>query len=450
MGEESMNNGTMGGIAGAISINPNATHQTLEGFGTSGCWWSQDVGTWDESVREQISQWFFDREKGIGLTIYRFNVGAGGLNEAPDPWRRVETFATEDGGFDWSRDTGSVDMLRRAVAHGADNVVFFANSPPGSMLKNGRTTGDDEGGANLSEGKEDEFAAWLVDVALHFREEGIPVRYISPINEPQWNWKLSNGQEGCHYAPNQVMTVAKALLKELDARGEGMQASLAESGKMWDAAYTLGIYTMMATDPETKGRFPHFSVHAYWSSEQDKRLLASKLEEIGNPLPLWQSEWCQMESGRDTGMGPALVLARCVHEDLTILDCTSWQTWIGVTRYDYRDGLIEVDPSTKTASAMKRLWALGNWSRFVRPGAVRIEAESPSEGLLLDAWRGTDGRITLVAANETDAEIAAGLPENKGFAAWETSDAHDLEPVFSGEGATYRFPPKSVTTLTLN
>ena len=445
-GEAEMTN-----TAGSIMIQREERHQTLEGFGTSGCWWSQDVGTWDAAVREQAADWLFDREKGIGLTQYRFNVGAGDINEAQDPWRRVEGFETAPGVYDYSRDAGSVAMLRLAVDRGVNDVLFFANSPPGRMLKNGKTTGDDKGESNLIPGMEAAFAQYLVDIALHFREEGIPVRHISPVNEPQWNWTLSsNGQEGCHYTPDGVIAVAKALLAELDRRGEGMTASLADSGKFWDKDYTLGLYKTFSTDEAFRGKLPHFAAHAYWSSELDKKLLATALRELGNPLPLWQSEWCQMEGGKDFGMDPALVLARCVHEDLTILDCTAWQTWIAVTRYDYKDGLLHADPATKTVTDMKRLWALGNWSRFVRPGHVRIGATSPTDNLLVSAWLSPqDGQTVLVVVNESTEVIAADLPEASGYTAWETSETKDLAQVSMGSGSSYAFPARSITTVVM-
>ncbi len=89
-----------------ISLILDRRHQTIEGFGTSGCWWAQDVGNWDEPVKNQISDWLFDKNKGIGLTQYRFNAGAGEVNRATDPWRRVETFEIAPGIYDWSRDAG--------------------------------------------------------------------------------------------------------------------------------------------------------------------------------------------------------------------------------------------------------------------------------------------------------------------------------------------------------
>ena len=76
-------------------------------------------------------------------------------------------------------------------------------------------------------------------------------------------------------------------------------------------------------------------------------------------VPLHQTEWCEMAEGRDLGMDAALILARTVHEDLTILSVVSWQHWLAVSCYDYRDGLVYVDKSTREYRIPKRMWALG-------------------------------------------------------------------------------------------
>ena len=62
-------------------IHPEQTYQILESFGTSGCWWAQYVGGWNNDykdtgieVREAIAKLLFDKEEGIGLTCYRYIV----------------------------------------------------------------------------------------------------------------------------------------------------------------------------------------------------------------------------------------------------------------------------------------------------------------------------------------------------------------------------------------
>ena len=89
----------------SLTVDLNKKHQVLESFGTSGCWWSQYVGGWDneykdtgKSVRDEIAMLLFDKDYGIGLTSYRYNVGAGSADSGKgtyyDPHRRAESFET--------------------------------------------------------------------------------------------------------------------------------------------------------------------------------------------------------------------------------------------------------------------------------------------------------------------------------------------------------------------
>ena len=81
-------------------------------------------------------------------------------------------------------------------------------------------------------------------------------------------------------------------------------------------------------------------------------------------------------------MESALVMANVIHDDLTIANVTSWQYWIAVSKYQYRDGLIYVNPLGQDVLQTKRLWALGNYSRFIRPGFVRLETQGGDDTLL--------------------------------------------------------------------
>lgn len=60
-----------------FEIRADQVKQQIEGFGVSGAWWAQDVGGWSQVNRDRITDLLFDQQKGIGLTIYRYNIGAG-------------------------------------------------------------------------------------------------------------------------------------------------------------------------------------------------------------------------------------------------------------------------------------------------------------------------------------------------------------------------------------
>lgn len=65
-------------------ILANSPEQHIQHFGASDAWSMQFLGLWPEKQQQKIADWLFSKEndaqgkpKGIGLSIWRFNLGAG-------------------------------------------------------------------------------------------------------------------------------------------------------------------------------------------------------------------------------------------------------------------------------------------------------------------------------------------------------------------------------------
>jgi hypothetical protein len=165
------------------------------------------------------------------------------------------------------------------------------------------------------------------------------------------------------------------------------------------------------------------------------------------------SEWVETRHGASADMGSALTLANTIHEDLTLGGVTSWQYWIAVSKYDFHAGLIYVDPSSRHITETKRLWAMGNYSRFVRPGDVRVSAHDCRGALEVVAFRSAArGEICAVVTNPLPEPVPARLslvsmPAARAMTAYETSDLRDLERIYEGpESDAFQIAPCSVTT----
>ena len=69
-------------------------------------------------------------------------------------------------------------------------------------------------------------------------------------------------------------------------------------------------------------------------------------------------------------------------------------------------------PSRPTNGVLAtRAWVLGNWSRFVRPGFVRVSVTAaPQNNIYLTAFtKADDGRVVVVAVNQGYVATEAGL-----------------------------------------
>lgn len=457
---------------GKIWIDESITYQTMESFGTSGAWWSQYVGGFTEdangtggSTREDIARLLFDREEGIGLTCYRYNLGAGSVESRngtfTDIHRRAQCFETEAGVYDFSKDENAVWFLKQACELGVEEVVLFCNSPLVRLTDNGLPHMSEGGSrSNLSPENYAAFATYCMDVTEHFVEEGIPVKFLSPINEPQWDWY--NGQEGCHYSTREVANVYLAFLDELENRPElaGVKLSGPESGE-WKGDAT-GYTSAILNNERLREHFDTIDNHSYWSGDVDKKAFKNWMVVHYPDVKLRTSEWCEMVNGSDVTMDSAFHIAQEIASDIRILEVVSWQNWVGVAPGGYRDGLIYIDEKSQKYRALKRLWSFGNYSRYVRPGYVRVDIRTSTrdqEKMLPTAFVGTNDQgqreMVMVFINEgiTDQEfVLEGAEGYEKIAMYVTSDAYDLECVLDESydtSAPITIPMKSVTTVVL-
>jgi O-glycosyl hydrolase len=208
------------------------------------------------------------------------------------------------------------------------------------------------------------------------------------------------------------------------------------------------------------------SYHSYWSDEIPEKLGPHR-ETLGRAFTnfpnwkIWQSEYCIMEGNRDLGMDAALRMARVIHCDLTLVNASAWQWWLAVSGGDYKDGLIYTDyrraGDAETIYESKLLWTLGNFSRFIRPGMVRVELSGAQDvqGLMASAYLDEkSGRSVLVLINESAEPQAVQIrfksarAAGKWFAPYTTSAQANLA---AGKNLklteTISIPPRSVMTL---
>jgi glucuronoarabinoxylan endo-1,4-beta-xylanase len=160
-------------------------------------------------------------------------------------------------------------------------------------------------------------------------------------------------------------------------------------------------------------------------------------------------------SGDSTGDGiaSALLMAQTMHDDLTKPNLNAWHLW-WVYNASGNGGCL-YDTSTKVWT--KRLWVLGNYSRFVRPGYTRVSTSGtvPS-GLLISAYiNPTNNALSIVAINPNTSStnvsfyISGNVPCT--LTPYETSASKSLgqlSPVtVSNSRVTVTLTAQSVTTF---
>ena len=478
-----------------VIINTDIRYQVIDGFGASDCWSFQKLGDWPLEQKSRIADLLFSVEHGIGLSQWRFNLG-GGINTSSidHPWRTVATFETGPGEYDWSQQSAERWFLQAAQERGVEQFTAFVNSPPGRMTRNGLTNcNNGMGSTNLKAGWEGQFARYLTDILVHFRDQwNLEFDYISPVNEPQWEWNDDSNQEGNRAANSDFRNIIVALYDSLTAAAVSTKISVAESGDLpswyqyrndigseYGTAYGNYLGELIA-DPSTSDKIAkHLGGHSYWSDNleselvQDRQALAVRLNNYQDAgWKYWVTEYSILEGpyneggrGRDLTMETALNVARVIHFDLTLLKASSWQWWTALSPEDYKDGLLYTNSLTNPADLSiiesKLFWSLGNFSRFIRPGYQRIELTGASNkyGLMGSAYLSPNLRqavivLVNVAAQAVEVEfsfaglLAKGICDD--YQIYITSDqaGDDLRSAGGGSlGSLVTIPGRSVVTL---
>lgn len=477
--EESASNGGNKVNYAKIYVDESKKYQDWAGFGASEAWWSQYVGGWDNidpltgrEMREQIARMLYSKEDGLGLTIYRYNVGAGSVEldqkgSYADDARRAQCFETEPGVYDFSKDANAVWFMKKCSELAGDEfeAIFFVNSPLVRLTNSGHAYLDKGTVRNIEPDKYPEFVKYVFDVAEHFKnEEGINVTEISPINEPQWEW--TGGQEGCHYETDQMVEVLKAFVSGIGNRAglSGVRISGPESGE-WGGKTEEYVKAIMS-DPVLGGYFDTLDCHSYWTTSSTKSKFKGWVSKNYPDLKLRCSEWCEMVNGDDYTMDSAFNMAAVIMDDIKILGVESWQDWVAVAPGNYRDGVLYVSKSQKKYRIPKRYYGFGNFTRYIRPGYTRVDiandAYSNTYKLNTVAFAGVndEGRdeLVVVLINREDTVKRFNLDVNdpsrySSYHIYTTTDEYDLECTNEGsfdKEAVMAIEGNSITTIVLN
>jgi O-glycosyl hydrolase len=165
----------------------------------------------------------------------------------------------------------------------------------------------------------------------------------------------------------------------------------------------------MAKDATAWAAFDIFGVHEYDS--QIAYAWPADVTGGKRDKEVWQTEMSGVmywpEQGPSTDIKNGVAVAGWIHSALTVGEASAWLYWWYEAYFqDDNEGLALTKGGSTPA---KRYYALGNYSKFVRPGFVAVDVVGNSNtDVLLSAYKGTDGTVVVVAINKGSAE--ATLP----------------------------------------
>ncbi|MFK4102086.1 glycoside hydrolase [Streptomyces sp. NPDC019531] len=449
-------------------VSPHAA-QTIDNIGASGAWWVNDLKNFDPKIQAKVAKLLFSTD-GLALSSYRYNIGGGGTGVTYAP-RAPEDFLNDDGTYDWSKDKAGRTFLYAAAKYGVKDLIAFVNSAPAQWKTNAKSCG-----GYLRTENEQDYAKYVADVTAHFAGQGVKFDYISPFNEPTNSFD-SCGQEGMLVPVDQRDDIVRALGAEQQARGQktGIIADESSSTVSFNTEVPQWI-----SQPDTAQYVDKLAHHTYNNPGDDQR---AKIYETSKSVgkQSWSTEICCFGKGGtgwaqeyDPTIDGGLNLSRIIYKDFATAHDSAFQWWVALSEMigsdplakndeGWNDGLIYYDPNyatngNQTLYYTKRYYALGQYSKFVRPGAVAHNVTGVPDGVEVSTYD-DHGKWVVVVNNHNTTDTALNLRFNskspvRASKAVRTSAteswANVTKPTVKGGSATATLPARSITTYVLD
>ena len=449
-----------------VAISSVTQYQRIAGFGVSeGFGQAKTLMSAPAPVRQQVLSLLYSPARGAGLTILRNEISAdpGDTIEpgAPGSPAATPSYLTlaqigQDQGQLWFAEQIKAD-------YGVSDVFADAWSAPAFMKTsdsafNGGTLCGVPGATCTSGDWRQAYASYLVQYAEDYAAAGVPLTYVGPENEanpPPAGAQRAGGspaQDSMIMSAAQTANLMAILGAALARSGLSTRAECCASIS-WNYAqqYAAAIAADQAADTATAA----FTSHGYFVPP-------------GSPLrgwskPVWETEWAPFGFGPwdpawdDGSPSSGFTWAQDIYTGLTAANLGAFLYLWGAntsttTVTGPNTGLVDVQGHTVATSG--RLWAFASYSRFIRPGAVRIGATTSAAGLEVTAFRNSDGSIAVVVLNTARSRQVAtfalrGLSGAQ-VTPYLTDTSHQLSaqsPITVRNSAfTATLPPRSLVT----
>ncbi len=395
-----------------VVIDGATTHQVIDGFGFSEAFQRSNylhgsLGL-SPAKQQQVLDLLFNPHTGAGFSILRNIIGSSPDNSSDhvptiEPHSPGSPTATPTYSWDGS-DQSQVWLSQQAQRYGVTQIIADAWSAPGFMKTN---SNDSNGGtlcgvpgASCSSGDwRQAYADYLVKYIQLYQSASIPLTAVDFVNEPEFGPSYA----GMIMTPAQVTDFIKVLGPAFSRAHLTTQIACCDL-QGWPDAATFA--NAILADPVATRYIGLLTSHGYTGAPDVPLNSASVAHK-----PIWETEWSTFSpfdtSWDDGSDSSGFAWAANISTGLTSANLNAFLYWWGAMEKNDNEGLIWLIGDSYTVS--KRLWAFASFSRFIRPGAMRIDgtATGSDSGLHITAARNTDGSYAIVALNTGTSRVTA-------------------------------------------
>jgi glucosylceramidase len=165
----------------------------------------------------------------------------------------------------------------------------------------------------------------------------------------------------------------------------------------------------------------------------------------------WNEAW-------DDGSGWAgITIAESIHQAFAEGQASAYVYWVGTSLGATR-GFIQIADGADQFRVSKRLWAFAAYSRFIRPGGVRVPAQIADPNVKVTAFRNVDGSMVVELLNMGTAAVSTSFATDTRVhrvTTYLTDETHSVERLGDarlpgGRALPVQLPARSLTTLVLH
>lgn len=377
-----------------LSIDQNKTYQTIEGFGAF-----NTMSFWADTPYNEKYDFVADD---MGLSIMRFELPPTFQEEKGGEYNRSGKVF---GGPDLQQNFKDVRELHK---RGVNKFIATIWSPPAYMKTKNK---DGEGpttikGGHLREDMREEFANYCAAYCRVFKEEtGVELYALGIQNEPEFVEPYNS----CVYNPEQLREALRYVGRKFKDEGISTKIYLPEA--LPAQRHVKDFFNAVNNDEETREYADIFAIHNYdrdgmnvgGASAQRWEEYAKIAGSVEPKKQLWMTE----TSGHKNNWNGAMLLAANIYNALKYGNINAWVWWaLSDKKSSEVYGLI-ID-----AKPTSRYFISKHFYRFVRPDAVRIDAETDNPDVLALAFKNSgDYEFVSVMINKGDTDEVVELPK---------------------------------------
>lgn len=359
--------------AADVTVNLNTTYQTIDGFGGM-----QDRGwTGYNLLPADHNTLFGNGPNQLGFSILRIRI-----NENKNSW--------------------SIDLpdVKEAASRGIKVFATSWSAPTNLRVASGSSY-------KVDPSKYQGYVDHLNGFAKHMKDNGVNLYALGFQNEPDWcgEWSCGSTTEMYNFAKNWGPKL----------RTNGIKVITAESFN-----FNKGYYDPILNDATALANVDILGTHFYGTSKKssDATFDYTLFKQKGGTKPFWMTEvYTEDVNNKGSNTWPlCLDVAYEMHRALALSNMSAYVWWYLKRNYGPLHITANNTSAAASAGTISKVGALmGQYSKYVRPGAVRVDATRKVQSdVYTSAFKKADS-VVLVVVNMASAAktVSFSIPNLK-------------------------------------